>query len=611
MKKTVMALSMVLCLLFVPCLKGFKTSVRASPRTVNVPGDFSSIQQAVNNVSSGDTILVHTGIYSEHVVINKSIALVGENRDSTIIDGSQSGNVIYIVNTANVTIEGFTVRRSGTSPNCGIFVDHSMYNTMMNNRIIDNAEGISLLSSSGNVICDNNISNNDDGIYLFSSSDNIISRNTISSSTYDGIYLCYSVNNVVSHNFILYNNLDGISLYYSGSNVIRGNTVLNNYYGITSFYSNSNNTIYHNNFNNTHQVWGDLVNVWDYDGEGNYWSDYSGQDLNRDGLGNVPYLIGAYQDNHPLMGAFSDFDVTLDGETYDVAVISNSTISAFEFEIGRETRNRIMRFNATSEDDASGFCRVRIPTKLMNYSYIVMIDGEEIIPTLLNVSSETYFYLYFTYLHKTNAITIIYSEALHLYDELLDRYLKLHMDLYNLNVTYYVLLGNYDILLGNYTQLQTSFNELNNSCQTLVVLNITYYELLDNYVRLQKDLYNLNETFNLLSSDYGVLSYNYSQLQTSFLGLNDAYQKHLADYSFLLGNYGVLSYNYSQLQTSFLGLNDAYREHLMEYSEQVQNLRNLTYILAAVTAIFIMTTIYLSKIAHARVTARTKATEEK
>ena len=577
LKKAVVALFMVLCLLFVPCLRDYRMSAKANPGTVNVPGDFDSIQKAVNNVSSGDTIFVHTGIYYEHIVINKSVALVGENRDSTIIDGSGFGNVIHIASTANVTIEGFTVRRSGLYPYCGIFVDHSVDNTIMNNIVIDNTEGISLLSCSGNVICGNSVSNSSDGIYLFSSSNNVISRNTISLSNYDGIYLSYSVNNVVSRNFVLHNNLNGISLYGSSSNVVCGNTVLDNYYGISFFYFGGNNTIYHNSFNNTDQVGIDLANVWDHDGEGNYWSDYSGQDLDRDGLGDVPYVIdGINQDSHPLMGFFSDFDVSIEGETYDVTVISNSTISAFEFELGKETRNRIIHFNATGEDDAAGFCRVRIPTELMNYSYIVLIDGEEIIPTLLNVSNETYVYLYFTYLHKTNAITIVYSEALHLYDELLNRYLKLQMDLYDLNVTYYVLLSNYNALSSNYTQLQTSFNELNNSYEALIVLNITYYELLDNYVRLQKDLHNLNETFNLFSSDYDALSYNYSQLQTSF---NE------------LGN--------------------AYRGHLVEYSEQVQNLRNLTYILAAVTAIFIMITIYLSKIAHGRVTARTKVTEEK
>ena len=558
MKKAIAILFIILCLLSALPLINREKSVKASPTTRtwtvddNGPADFDNIQEAINNASSDDTVFVHIGTYYEHVVINKTITLVGEDNNFTIIDGNETNNVICI-RANNVTVKSFTVRKSGMYPYSGILVDHSTGNVIINNKVIYNYEGISLLYSSSNVVCGNTISSNYDGIYLYSSSNNVVSGNTIFSSNYDGIYLYYSSNNVVSSNILLHNDFNGISLYYSSSNVICGNTVLNNYYGIISFYSNSNNTIYHNNLNNTHQVWGDFVNFWDHDGEGNYWSDYSGQDLNRDGLGDVPYLIDeTYQDNHPLMGAFSDFDVSLEGETYDVTVISNSTISTFKFEIGRETRNRIIRFNATGEDDAAGFCRVRIPTKLMNYSHIVLIDGEEIIPTLLNVSNETYSYLYFTYLHKTNAITIIYSEALHLYDELLNRYLKLQMDLYD-----------------------------------------------------------LNKTFNLLSSDYGVLSYNYSQLQTSFLGLNDAYQTHLADYSFLLGNYGVLSYNYSQLQTSFLGLNDAYREHLMEYSEQVQNLRNLTYILAAVTAIFIMTTIYLSKIAHARVTARTKATEEK
>ena len=161
-----------------------------------------------------------------------------------------------------------------------------------------------------------------------------------------------------------------------------------------------------------------------------------------------------------------------------------------------------------------GFCRVMIPIKLMNYSYIVLDDVEEIVPNLLNVSNEEYAYLYFTYIHSSHIITIISSRTLNLYNELLDQHIKLQIDLYDLNTTYHDLLNNYSIFLGNYSQLQKSYHELNNS----------------------------------------------------------------------------------------------YQEHLSDYSKNVHNIRNLMYIFAATTAIFIITTIYLSKHAHA---SKTKAFEHK
>jgi hypothetical protein len=252
------------------------------------------------------------------------------------------------------------------------------------------------------------------------------------------------------------------------------------------------------------------------------------------------------------MGTFSEFSITLERETYSVTVISNSTISVFRFQIGAEAGNKIIYFNVTGKDGTSGFCRVKMSTRLMNYPYIVLVDSEEILPTILNVSNEAYAYLYFTYLHKNHTITIISSKTLALYFELLDEYLNLQKDLYNLNETYHALLENYNILLSNYTQLQITFGELNNS-----------------------------------------------------------YLEHLIDYSALLGNYNILLYNYTQLQVSFHDLNDSYLEHLLDYFEQMQNIRNLTYILVALTAILIITTIYLSKRSHTNVTTRIKAIEEK
>jgi len=576
-----------------------KIPVKASTYIIYVPTDYPTIQEAINNASSGDTIFVQKGTYHENVVVNKSVALIGDDVDLTA-DGA--GTVIYI-NASYVSIHGFTIRNSGTNPyDSGIYVDHSIGSNISGNKILNTNDGISLYYSSSILISSNVISfNYKSGVVFYSSSNNVIACNILSFN-YLGVYLYSSDENIISDN-IVSSNYYGIQLYSSGKNLISGNNVsasLN--VGMYITFGSANNTVYHNNISNMKNLQSDVMNVWDYGGEGNYWNDYKGHDLNGDGIGDTPYKIDSFnQDNYPLMGMFYDFRITLGTEIYSVTVISNSSLSAFKFQLGSETGNRIIHFNATGEDGTTGFCRVKIPTKLMNYSYIVLVDDEEIIPTLLSISNESYAYLYFTYPNKNQTITIIYSEALYLYNELLNDYLRLQKDLHDLNETYhtlletyYVLLENYNVLLSNYTQLQISFGELN-----------------DSYQKLQKDLNGLNKTYHALSGNYNILLYNYSQLQTSFHELNDSYLEHLIDYSALLGNYNTLLYNYTQLQVSFHDLNDSYLKHLLDYSEQMQNIRNLTYILAALTAIFIITTIYLSKRAHTNVTTKIRAIEEK
>ena len=392
LKKAIFTSFRILGLLSVLFLMECEISVKADPTTWTVdddgPADFSTIQEAINNAISGDTILVRAGIYYEHVIVNKSLSLIGEDRDLTIVDGSEIDNVISIIMANNVSIEGFTIKGSGTLPYSGIFIDHS--------------SGID------------------------------ISHNTISS-----------------------NNNDGISLYVSGGNVFSGNTISsNNYYGMYFLLGSKNNIIYCNNFNNVDQVQTDSVNIWDNGEEGNYWSEYSGQDLNADGIGDTAYIIDVNnQDNHPLMGMFSDFEITFKRETYRAATICNSTISDFRLEIGPETGNKIIRFNVTGKNSTVGFCRIMIPTELMDYPYTVLVDMEEIVPTRLeHISNEKYIHLYFTYIHGSHTITIIFS-----------RERKLEIGLYNLNATYYALLDSYGILLGNYSQLQESYRELNDS----------------------------------------------------------------------------------------------------------------------------------------------------
>jgi len=487
LKKSISTLLIILCLSFISPLIEYKLSVNAENKTLTVDDDgtagFRSIQMAINNASSGDTIFVLKGTYNESVDINKTVSLIGEDRDLTIIDGYGAADFVISITTDRVKVEGFTVKKSVVNPyDNGIRVLSSS-NVIRHNKIIDVKQGIVLYYSSNNLVSDNIIyRNNNDGIGLYLSDRNVFSGNNIS------------------------RNFDGISLSFSSNNVFSNNTLSNNRRGIMLSFHSNNNTFYHNNFHDAVYVENGLMNVWNYSGEGNYWSNYTGQDLNSDGIGDNPYTIDNNNtDYRPLMGMFSDFAVTLKEETYHITTISNSTISDFGFKIGVETGNKIISFKVTGKNNAIGFCRITIPTALMNYSLIVLVGEEEIIPTSLNISNKANIYLFFTYFQGTQTVTIISSKTLNIYNQLLEKYLKLQTNLYNLNMTYFSLLSNY----------------------------------------------------------------------TAFLN------------------------RYNQLQQNYLQLNASYHEHLLDYHESLQNFRNLMYIFAAATAIFIITTIYLSKHIHA------------
>ncbi|MEM3696359.1 MAG: pectinesterase family protein [Candidatus Bathyarchaeia archaeon] len=621
MEKRVLILLIILCLMFASILKNYKISLRAAQtRTWIVDddgqADFKTIQEAINNASSGDTIFVRNGTYYENVVINKSITLVGEHRDFTVINGNKTGHVVTI-EADNVSIQGFTIMKSYDGQYGGIFIRSlSIGNVITNNKIIENSYGIYLYLSSNNNISNNLISNNLYGIGLTSCSNNFIFSNTIISNINDGINLFTSFNNFISYNVILHNSLNGISLYSSGDNLIHGNTISTNLFygiffyssisnlisvntitnnpagGIVTVFSSNDNIFYHNNFDNIVQVYSkDSTNFWSCNNEGNYWSNYNGTDFysgpnqdypGSDGIGDIPYIIDeANVDGSPLMGMFHSFDITYKQKVYQVAIISNSTISDFQFQVGVETGNRIILFKPSNNENTVGFCRVMIPTEFMTYPYIILFGNEEISPSFLAISNETHVYLYFTYLHDDQMVTMISSEW---YNELLNIYYDLNLTYYNLLNLYNDLLYDYALLLDNYTQLQKSFELLNASFLYFYDLNATFYNFLDDYVKLQ-------ENFDLLNRTYYNLAEFYWQLQINFGNLSLTYQS-------LLNAFVLLSGNYTQLQEDFQELNASYQDYMHSYSESVSNVKNLTYIIVAMTAVLIIVTTYLSKQVH-------------
>lgn len=82
------------------------------------PGNYTKIQDAIDNTSDGDTIIVYPGVYYENqIIINKALKIQGAGWATTIIDGSHailtSDGLVRIIANGDVTFEGFTVRNAG------------------------------------------------------------------------------------------------------------------------------------------------------------------------------------------------------------------------------------------------------------------------------------------------------------------------------------------------------------------------------------------------------------------------------------------------------------------------------------------------------------------
>ncbi|MCK5113010.1 MAG: hypothetical protein KAQ84_05650, partial [Thermoplasmatales archaeon] len=110
----------------------------------NGTGNYSKIQDAIDNASDGDTVFVYddSSPYYENVSIYKSINLIGEDKNSTVIDGFSSGYIVKIFSDW-VNVSGFTVQNSGGEwfPGYAGFNIRANYTTISNNIIKNNCIG--------------------------------------------------------------------------------------------------------------------------------------------------------------------------------------------------------------------------------------------------------------------------------------------------------------------------------------------------------------------------------------------------------------------------------------------------------------------------------------
>ncbi len=195
------------------------------------PGNYSKIQDAINDTSDGDVVYVYQGIYYENIRITKSISLLGENQMLTIIDGQEAGGHIVSILAPVVTLEQFTLRNSGGIPNAAALYINSDQNKIEEIIITCTAyhgeEGIWLSQSVGNLLSRNTVENYHYAIWLENSDYNNLFNNTIINSWDWAIILGNSDENILYGNILTENN-GGVYLRDSNENTFLENDLRTN-----------------------------------------------------------------------------------------------------------------------------------------------------------------------------------------------------------------------------------------------------------------------------------------------------------------------------------------------------------------------------------------------
>jgi parallel beta-helix repeat protein len=208
------------------------------------PGNFTRIQDAINNASDGDTIFVYHNRYQECICVAKQICLIGEDRNTTIIDGGMKGDVVLIF-MSSVTVRNFTVINGfkdmmthgigvGGQPNISIF-DIQIRECIIKN----NYGGIRFNNVTDSAVTDCCIHNNTScSITIYLSSENIDVNNCLIKDNgddkqhlggicIDGIY--YQCSNIRITNCTLKNNSnEGISISRSQHIELCNNEIIEN-----------------------------------------------------------------------------------------------------------------------------------------------------------------------------------------------------------------------------------------------------------------------------------------------------------------------------------------------------------------------------------------------
>lgn len=238
-----------------------------------------------HNLISGNKVLGNSwGIYlyaaNDNVVSRNFIK--GKE-----IEESKRGNGIHLWKSERNTIDNNEL----TANRDAMYFSFAKHNTISNNVAYGQRYGIHYMYSDNNKVEHNVLHDNAGGIAMMYSKFNEVRFNETYRNTYDGI-LGRDVDDTKYEGNIIYNNRQGFFMYNTNRNAFTNNVMAANLTGLQLTGGSDNNLFFENSWvKNKQQVklLDPVSNRWDNGQKGNYWSDYTGYDLDNNGYGDSAY----------------------------------------------------------------------------------------------------------------------------------------------------------------------------------------------------------------------------------------------------------------------------------------------------------------------------------
>lgn len=209
------------------------------------------------------------------------------------IESGERGAGLHLWNSAKNILEGNTISLMRD----GLYIQTSPGNIVRQNRVIRLRYGLHYMNSDDNKFEDNIFSHNVAGAAIMYSRRIELRRNQFMHNRGFSSFgiLFQDCEDIVAEDNLVIDNATGLFLEALRRSTFRRNVIAENDLAIQLYASSDRNLFTENNFQTNlsplQLVGRRSTTRWQHHGRGNYWSDYSGYDLDADGIGDIGHKV--------------------------------------------------------------------------------------------------------------------------------------------------------------------------------------------------------------------------------------------------------------------------------------------------------------------------------